>query len=235
MTDMPTERQPEPARKPWYRRRWGVALAVLAVLVIVANLGDEPEEVAEPEPAVAETTDEPTTEPEPTEEPTTEEPEPTVEPTTEEPEPEPTVEPTTEPPEPTEATEPPHDWSSDQAYVEDMLDTSQKVARLLEVWTDATTSFISGEINQGELFVVTMSFQEALATHRDHFRDRTPPAAYRESQRYFLSALDRYDSAADLLLRGIATGDSAHIEEATDLMAQGRELTERATEALPNR
>jgi len=173
--------KPPSASRPWWKRKWGIAAIVVAVLIIVGGISTATQtepiaSVATPSPSLAagvSSPQVPTAEPAPTSEPTTVEatPEPTVEPTPEptvEPTPEPTEEPTPEPteeptPEPTEepTPEPTEEPTPEPTAVSAILKTSGQGDKIVRfVAQDAPTyARITGK-GGGNFAVITYTGSE---------------------------------------------------------------------------
>lgn len=125
-----------------------------------------------------------------------------------------------------------HDWDSVQAYEEDMIDSTDSVSQLLDMWADAFSGWVNGTYSDRELIELNETFREVLASHRDHFIGTTPPAEYENIQRKIVGGWSKYDEAAMLVTQALRTGSNGYLEDALMVMEEGNDLIVDALDEL---
>lgn len=127
------------------------------------------------------------------------------------------------------------DWPSEAAYTADLLDTTSKVATMLDTYAQAAFAAADGEITVAQFADLADTLRDSLRTHRDYFRGTTAPEGYGRSHSLLLQALDKMDEAAAKASRGARSMDLDLIDEASTIMDEGTRLVQQAADALPTR
>lgn len=136
-------------------------------------------------------------------------------------------------PEPEPEPEPEHDWASEQAYAEDMVDSTDKTSDLLFEWSFAMEDYARGYISDAEFINLNNTFREVLNTHREHFRGTTPPPGYERSHEGIQESWDLLDEAAALMDSGVRTQSLGDVDRAMQLIEEAERVIIEASRNLP--
>ena len=187
-----------------------LAAAALAVLIGIGNATDDPDTEPAAAPSVTETVTEPAAAPSVTE---------TV-----------TDEPTSDPPAPEpEPADDSGDYASRQVYVEELIDSSDKLAEIMGLIAEAADAYGSGDFTAGQFVTLMDKAEESVDSHRSFFAGRTAPDGFGDADALFKDAIDSLLAAIDSA-RTCARDDNlsacGHMEDVSSTMNA-------ATAALP--
>ncbi len=126
------------------------------------------------------------------------------------------------------------DWLTVVSYLDDVVDTTDKMATILETVADLSRLAASGEVDFPSYSEVMSTVITSAESHRDHFRGTTPPDGFETTHKHLQNALELYVRAFETAKRGADEVDPGVLSDAAGLMEQGTEQIELAQDALPS-
>ena len=125
------------------------------------------------------------------------------------------------------------DWPSVNAYVDDIVDTGDKMSSLLTTVAEISFDVANGVLSLSDFSILMDTAIEVASSHRDHFRGTTPPNGFETAHQHFQNALELYVDAFETAKRGADRGDFDLINDAATIMEKGTEQIQLATLAIP--
>ena len=209
---------------PWHKKWeiWILAAFAVAVFVIFINVFDGSSADQSDDTLVAAETDnveEVITEPAP---------EPESEP---EPEPEPDPEPLPEPePEPQASSS--GDYSSCNAYLNQMFEASEATVEVLSLSSEVVGMW-TGPQDTPILLEIITGLREVMHPYISLHENRTPPDGFEQTHALFVESMQLTDQSLALTYRGAETMDVGFIERAVVVLIESGNRANEAAQALP--
>lgn len=133
------------------------------------------------------------------------------------------------------------DWSSRDAYIDDMEDSLTKVANILGQTQEWSYDCGNGVYLYMECVVLFVTAMDTIDTHIEYFEGTTPPSGFERAQSLALQAWEKWRQSFAQMAEGFreaASGDMdgaiGYINSAASLTHEGTSLIERARLALPS-
>ena len=125
------------------------------------------------------------------------------------------------------------DWPTVNAYIDDVVDTTEKMASLLGTVGETATATGSGLLSLSDFSNVMESAIESAKSHRDYFRGTTAPSGFEVSHGHLQNALELFVESFETAHRGAELNDFDVIELATAIMVEGSDEIDLALQTLP--
>ncbi len=125
-------------------------------------------------------------------------------------------------------------YPSTEAYLEEVMDTNDKIGDLLTLVGDVLDDTVSGALSPAEGAALLTVAAETVRTHIDFFESGTPPPIFAETEGHFLDALYFTEEGFQLTSQCISDGDPSLCDQAVVVIDRATDAWNRATAAIPS-
>lgn len=125
------------------------------------------------------------------------------------------------------------DWESTEAYIDDMVDSEEKVDSITSDAAKTVELAQDGYITDSGTASLLSSARENLDTHRDYFRGTTPPEGFEQYHRITLAGWDLYSEGLSEMEAALYSSDLARLQAGYDTVLEGVDMLDSADQYIP--